>query len=176
MGNMDELHELWQVFNGEVAADEDEVGCDEPKAPIQVARRQLGESRVRFYEDGEGVFRFCGNHHGVGFIEGVIVVSDQTGLASVDLNANQRVAPERIPAVRKLFRRFNAGFIVPGLAVDDEGWIHFHPKDVDLAAGNDLAGVVNMGLSTLHAHASVACQVEVGRSTWKVFHTIDDDD
>ena len=173
MSYLDELADLFRDI--EMGGGEGR-GTVTGETPIQAARRQLDAAHPRYHEEKEGVFRICGNRHGCGFAEGVIVVDEATGMATLDVNANQRLRLQDIPAARKLFRRLNSTFIVPGLMVDDEGWIHFHPRDLDLNAGNDLADCMGKALSTIHAHANVAVQFAAGRSAWEILKTLEADD
>ncbi len=172
MNYLDELKGLFECIESGDTAERGTTG----ETPIQIARRQLDATHPRYHEEKEGVFRICGNRHGAGFAEGVIVVDEAAGTAALDVNANQRLRPQDIPAARKLFRRLNATFIVPGLMVDDEGWIHFHPKDLDLLAGDDLADCMGKALSTVHAHASIPMQLAAGRNAWDILKTLEDDD
>lgn len=173
MSYLDELHGLFR----DIEKDGD-AGCSSTtgETPIQIARRQLDAAHPRYFEEREGVFRICGNRHGCGFAEGVIVVDDTTGMATLDVNANQRLRPQDIPAARKLFRRLNSTFIVAGLMVDDEGWIHFHPRDLDLNAGCDLADCMGKALSTVHAHAAIPAHFAAGRSAWEILKSFEDED
>ena len=170
---MSYFDELGRIFS-DVENGRGEEGCAE--TPLECARRQIDAVRTPYCEGPEGTFRTCGNRHGCGFAEAVAVVDPVTGLATVDITMNQRVAPELVKMTRKLFRRLNASFIVAGLTVDDEGWLHFRPEEpVDLAHG-DLADCLGKGLSTVHAYASVACQLEAGRDPWDILRADKEDD
>lgn len=144
---------------------------------LDIARRQFDADRRAFTEVPEGTFRTCGNRHGCGYAETTVTVDPATGLAYVDVNANLRLSPENVKPARKLFRRLNAGFIVPGLAVDDDGWVHFRPETpCDLMAGDDVVDVVSKGFSTIHAHANMVAQLEAGRAAWDVLHDDEEED
>lgn len=171
---MSYLDELGHIFSG-VENSRDEEGCAE--TPLECARRQIDAVRTPYCEGPEGTFRTCGNRHGCGFAEAMAVVDPTTGLATVDIAMNQRISPELMKVTRKLFRRLNASFIVAGLMVDDEGWLHFRPEEpIDLAHGGDLADCLGKGLSTVHAYANVACQLEAGRDPWDILHADKEDD
>ncbi len=173
---MSYLDELSRIFADVERGADTDTGSATGETPIQIARRQLDAAHPRYYEESEGVFRICGNRHGCGFAEGVIVVDDATGMATLDVNSNQRLRPQDIPAARKLFRRLNSTFIVPGLMVDDEGWIHFHPRDLDLNAGHDLADCMGKAISTIHAHAAIPAHFAAGRSAWEILKSFEDED
>ena len=171
---MSYFDELGRIFS-DVENGRGEEGCAD--TPLECARRQIDAVRTPYCEGPEGTFRTCGNRHGCGFAEAVAVVDPVTGLATVDITMNQRVTPELMMVTRKLFRRLNASFIVAGLMVDEEGWLHFRPEEpVDLAHGGDLADCLGKGLSTVHAYASVACQLAAGRDPWDILRADKEDD
>ena len=171
---MSYLDELGRIFS-DVENGRGEETCAE--TPLECAHRQIDAVRTPYCEGPEGTFRACGNRHGCGFAEAVAVVDPVTGLASVDIAMNQHVAPELVKVTRKLFRRLNASFIVAGLTVDDEGWLHFRPEQpVDLTHDGDLADCLGKGLSTVHAYASIVCQLEAGRDPWDILRADNEGD
>lgn len=159
---------------------EDEIGSIfgngtiEAETPYQIARRQLNDSKNRYYNEGpEGTFRTCGLRFGCGFAEGVATVDPVSGLAEVDIDTNLHVSPDNVKNLRKLLRYLNRSLILEGLVVDDEGWVHFHPEPADLLGGDDLDEWFGKGFSTIHEHAGIVAQIEAGRAPWNVKRAID---
>ena len=147
------------------------------ETPFEIARRQLANTRNGYREDPEGTFRGCGSRFGCGYAESCAVVDPQTGLVDVGIDANLHLSPEHVKGARKLFRRLNQSFIIPGLMVDDEGWVHFRPeKPCDLASGDDLDSYLGKGFATIHAHAHMVAQIEAGRAPWDVLRTGEEDE
>ena len=102
-------------------------------------------------------------------------ISLQVDLADVDIDSNLRISPDNVKAARKLFRRLNQTFIIPGLVVED-GTMHFHPEEPCDLSEDDVSEYLGKGFSTIHAHAHMVAQLEAGRSPWKVLHSNDRDD
>lgn len=177
---MSYLDELSSIFGNPADDAIDTVVEVEGETPFEIARRQLAESRTGFHEGPEGTFRACGCRFGCGYAEACVVVDPQTGLADVDINGNVRVSPARLKDARKLCRSLNQAFILPGLMVDDDGWLHFHPErpcNLNEDEGDlNLAGYIGKGFSTIHAHAHAVAQLEAGRKAWDVMRSLEKDD
>lgn len=173
MGYLDDLGEIFGAIDGDADAPAPQEASSTTvldEHPFDIARRQLATGRTSYYENPEGTFRACGSRFGCGYAEAVAVVDPQTGEATVDINANLRVSPSHIKGARKLFRKLNQGFIVAGLMVDDDGWVHFKAEDpAQLKEGGDVNDYLEKGFSTLHAHASMVAQLEAGREAWDIF-------
>ena len=179
MGYLDELSRIFGegAFGDNDVVDSGAVCVDGD--PLQIAREQLGGERTGYHEGPEGTFTAGGARYGVGYAEAVAVVDPATGLATVDINSGLRFSPQNVKGARKLFRRLNQGFIIPGLTVDDEGFMHFCPEEpVRLLEGDDLTEYLGKGFSTVHAHAHMVAQIEAGRAPWDVLqaNAKDDDD
>lgn len=178
---MSYLDDLSSIF-GHIASDDERETVDaavvvEGETPLDIARRQLSETKTCYFEQPEGTFCACGSRFGVGFAEAVAVVDAETGLADIDINANLHLSPENLTAARKLCRRLNQTFIIPGLVVDDEGWLHFIPDEpCNLLDGDDLADFLGKGFSTVHGCSNLVSQLEAGRSAWDVLHSFNEDD
>ena len=179
MGYLDELSRL---FADDRLADdpEDTLEVDAlplDRTPFGIAREQLDGERTGFHEGPDGTFRACGSRFGCGYAEAVVTVDPQTGHAAVDINSNLRLSPENVKGARKLVRRLNQSFIIPGLTVDDEGWLRFRPEEpARLLDGDDVSEHVGKGFSTIHAHAHMVAQLEAGRATWDVLKANQSDD
>lgn len=182
MGYLDELRSLFEQTcdgggidpDGTVLATDVEVLDD---GPLSMARSQLGNSRTGYHEGPEGTFRACGSRYGCGYAEAVAVVDPETGMASIDINSHLRVSPENRAGARKLFRRLNKTFIVPGLTVADDGCVHFVPDSpCSLMGGDDLEEWIGKGFSTLHANARLVADLEGGRSAWDIWESTKADD
>lgn len=147
------------------------------ETPFDIARRQLADAKTGYYENPEGTFRACGSCFGIGFSESVVTVDPETGAADIDINSNLRLSSENVKAARKLCRRFNQSFIIPGLEIDDKGYLHFRPEEpCNLLDGDDLSEYLGKGFSTLHAKANMVSQLEAGRSAWDVLRSSNEDD
>ena len=138
------------------------------QTPRDIARRQLDAERAYYSEDPCGTFHACGSRFGCGFAELTVTVDDASGLACVDVDTGLRVSPDKVRPLRKVFRRMNDSFIVPGLEADDDGRVHFRPEPVDLLDDGDLADDVGKAFSTVHGKASAILELEAGRPAWDV--------
>lgn len=145
------------------------------ETPVETARRQLADGKTGYCEGPEGTFHGCGSRFGCGYAEATVTVDPATGLADVDIDSNLRISPDNVKAARKLFRRLNQTFIIPGLVVED-GTMHFHPEEPCDLSEDDVSEYLGKGFSTIHAHAHMVAQLEAGRSPWKVLHSNDRDD
>lgn len=149
----------------------------EGETPLEAARRQLRDNdRAHFHESPEGTFRGCGSRHGVGYAEAIAVLDPQTGLADIDIDAHLRVAPEAVKGTRKLFRRLNQQFIVPGLAVDEDGSVHFRTERPCDPLKDDLSEWLGKGFTTVHAHAYMVAQINAGMEPWDVLQASENAD
>lgn len=179
MGYLDDLSSIFG-HGGEDGRPLDPIAVDvvvEGETPLDIARRQLADTKTGYCENPEGTFRACGNRFGVGFSEATVTVDPETGAADIDIDSNLRLSPENVKAARKLCRRLNQSFIIPGLEIDDEGYLHFRPEEpCNLLDGDDLSEYLGKGFSTLHAKASMVSQLEAGRSAWDVLRSSDEDD
>lgn len=144
--------------------------------PLDIARRQLGAERAYYSEGPDGTFHSCGNRFGCGFAE--VTVTVEGAFANVDVDSGLRVSADKVRPLRKVFRRMNDTFIVPGLEVDDDGCVHFRPEPVDLLDDGDVADVVGKGFSSIHEKASAIIEIEAGRPAWDVLRAdkYEDDD
>lgn len=174
---MSYLDDLSDIFSDRNAGPDGQAETCGGETALDAARRQFDASSRYFFEGPEGTFRACGNRHGCGYAQVVVTVDPATGLAHVDVDANLHLDPDKVKPARKLFRRLNAGFIVPGLMVDDEGWVHFRPEqDFDVLGDDDLVDIVSKGLSTIHAHANMVAQLQAGRAAWDVLQADEEQD
>lgn len=182
MGYLDELRSLFEQAgdpdgtdpDGTVLATDVEVLDD---GPLGMARSQLEGARTGYHEGPEGTFRACGSRYGCGYAEAVAVVDPQTGKASIDINSHLRVSPENRAGARKLFRRLNKTFIVPGLTLGKDDCVHFVPDVAcDLKKGDDLEEWLGKGFSTIHANARLVAELEGGRPAWDIWESTRSED
>lgn len=176
---MSYLDDLSSIFGQNAASADDVIDANATvcgESPLDIARRQLADVKTGYFEEPEGTFRACGTRFGVGYAEATAVVDPETGLAQVDINTNLHLSSKNVKAARKLCRRLNQTFIIPGLMVDDEGYLRFRPEPCNLLDGGDVSEQLGKGFSTIHAHADMVTQLEAGRAPWDVLRAATDDD
>lgn len=141
-----------------------------PTDPLDRARHQLAAARTNFWEGPTGTFHACGNLFGCGYAEATVVVDPETNQVNLHIDSNLKVDSAHIASTRKLCRRLNQAFVIPGLSVEDDGQLIFaaiRPCDVDL---DDL---VKKGFCTIHRHAHMVAQINAGVAVWDVLSTVE---
>ena len=182
MGYLDELRALFEQGHDDECGED---GCEVLRptvdvlgdAPFDIARAQLTEGTTGYHEGPEGTFRACGAHYGCGYAEACVVVDPETGVADVDINSHLAIPRERRGGARKLFRKLNKTFILPGLTVGDDGCMHFVPQaPCNLRSGDDLAEWLGKGFTTVHRNARLVTELQAGRSGWDVWRAMREED
>lgn len=144
-----------------------------PEDPIELARYQLASTRSNFWEGPTGVFHGCGNRFGCGYAEATATVDPHTGYADLRIATHLYVAPEHRDTARKLCRRLNQDFVIPGLAIEDDGQLVFATERPHLLLNTELDELLGKGFSTVHRHAHMVAQINAGVAPWNILPTID---
>ena len=172
---MDYLDKLIDLLVPDTDTDLDS-GLDDtvlPADPLELARYQLAAARTNFWEGPTGTFRGCGNRFGCGYAEATATVDPETGCASACIHTNLRVTPQNIEAARRLCRRLNQAFVIPGLAIDDSGELVFATARPYPLITMDITELLGKGFSTVHGNAHIVAQIEAGVPAWDILATVE---
>lgn len=137
------------------------------RSTLQTVRDQLEENSLPFVEDPEGTFTVNATRRGAGYAQGVLVVDEEAGTCSLDINTHIRVSPADAVPVRRMMRMMNNGYIQTGFALDEDGIVHFAPEDpIDVRGGEDVDVAMGRSVSTIHKEAWKFTAISAGTKPW----------
>ena len=139
----------------------------EAQDTLAAVRSQLEESTLPFVEGPEGTFTMNATRRGCGFAQGTLVVDEEAGTCSMDINTHIRVAPENAIPVRRMLRMLNNTLIQTGLVLDDDNIVHFVPESpIDIRGGQEIDVAVGRAISTIHKEAWKFTAIAAGAKPW----------
>lgn len=169
MSYLDELSSLLGTSLLDDESDEQDGQTLPARTTLEEVRAQLDGSSLYFIEGPEGHFVGNGNRRGCGFATVEIDVDEQAGTCAFDINARLRVAPENARAARRMMRVINNTLIQTGLALSDDGVVHFVPEvPIDVRGGDSIADAVGRGFTTIHEHSKQFIALSVGTPAWEL--------
>ena len=147
---------------------------------IAALREQLeADKRLDYVDvsDGAGTaYAFDGLSLGAGFADGRLTV-DEDGFVTVRIETGITIPEDLRPAVRKLFRKYNSGFIVEGLELGEDGTMVFHSAPVDIINGSQTGPLLaGRGMFTVHEFAGLGLALEAGAEPWDLLDYSELDD
>ena len=139
----------------------------EAQDTLETVRSQLEESSLPFVEGPKGTFTMNATRRGCGYAQGTLVVDEEGGTCSMDINTHIRVEPANAIPVRRMMRMLNNTLIQTGLVLDDDNVVHFVPEDpIDVRGGEQIDVAVGRAISTIHKEAWKFTAIDAGAKPW----------
>ena len=169
MSYLDDLSALFGDNAPDLSEDNGRDGTIPARTALETVRAQLEESSQRVVEHPGGRFTGNGECRGCGYATLEVVVDEEAGTCTFDINTHLRVQPEHAQATRRMLRMINGTLIQTGLTLDDEGIVHFIPEaPLDVRGGDDVAMAIGRGMSTVHSDAWKISSIAAGIPAWEL--------
>ena len=163
-----EMEKFFELI--EAGEDRPRIGC------IESACTQLEDFGGDFAMTDTGELIAWGGRWGVGFTHATLREVDG-GLVQVVVPMGAKVCLDKVPVLRKIFRKHNSHFKVTGLSVADDGAAAFVSEPFDPVNSRFTADrVVSLALSTVHAYQGVLLALDAGVEPWDLIAYGNDDD
>lgn len=158
---------LDDLVNGGAAACSADAG-EEAQSPAHVVRNQIEAGPFEALRVTDTRYKACGTSYGVGFAEGDIVLDEERGTCSFDIDTHIPVPAELHKAFDRFCRHVNGAFIVRGFALAN-GTLHFTSEiPTDVLHGGDVAEDFSRAMSSIHRHAEDFSLMLAGVNPWDV--------